>query len=226
MLRQILRKLTPLLVKIYYKMALPAPPNLRGDRHIEHSFIAANIPRGPGRGLDYGCSTTYLALIAARHGFKMIAVDLAPVQWFYKHDNATFVQEDFLKLKLETSRLDLIINCSAVEHVGLTRYGDVEDEDGDLKVMSRMHEVLKPGAKMLLTVPVGQDAIHAPLHRIYGKQRLPQLLKGYKIEKKEFWIKDNENVWIKVPEKKAIEWQTKSTIYALGCFVLANTKRK
>jgi len=224
MLRQILRKMTPLLMKAYYKIALPAPPNLRGDRDIEHSFIAANIPKGPGRGLDFGCSTTYLALIAARHGYKMIAIDLASVRWFYKHDNTTFVQEDFLKLKLETSRLDLIINCSAIEHVGLTRYGDDEDEDGDLKVMSKMHDVLKPGAKMLLTIPVGQDTIHAPLHRIYGEQRLPELLKGYKIEKKEFWIKDSENLWVTVPEKEALQYQTKAGLYGLGCFVLKISK--
>jgi hypothetical protein len=41
---------------------------------------------------------------------------------------------------------------------------------------------------MLLTIPAGEDAVFAPLTRIYGSQRLPQLLKGYTVEKDIFWV--------------------------------------
>jgi hypothetical protein len=42
---------------------------------------------------------------------------------------------------------------------------------------------------MVMTVPVGQDLVCPPLHRIYGIERLPRLLAGYAIEEQQFWWK-------------------------------------
>jgi SAM-dependent methyltransferase len=74
-----------------------------------------------------------------------------------------FIQGDLLKLDLPTNHFDLIINCSTVEHVGLVgRYSVTENRpDGDLEAMARLRDLMKPSAIMLLTVPVGQDAIFA-----------------------------------------------------------------
>jgi hypothetical protein len=55
--------------------------------------------------------------------------------------------------------------------------------------MAKMRQLLKHGGKMLLTIPVGQDALYPSSHRVYGRERLPRLLDGYIVEKKEYWIK-------------------------------------
>ena len=73
---------------------------------------------------------------------------------------------------------------------------------------------------MLLTIPVGQDAVFAPLHRVYGKKRLPRLLDGYLVEKEEFWIKDKKNRWISCDRKVALNYNVSWNVYALGLFVL------
>lgn len=221
--QSILYKLEPILISLYRKFLQSPPPNLEGDRHIEYSWIAAHIPDGPGYALDFGCGTSsYLGLAAARKGFEVLAIDLGKVDWPYSHPNLKFIQEDFLKLNFQQNSFDLIINCSSIEHVGLAgRYGvKQEDLGGDLKAMEKMKEILKSTGTMLLTIPVGHDAIFKPFHRVYGKDRLPKLLNGWKIEKEEYWSKDKDNKWILVERKTALSQKPLSHYYNLACFVL------
>jgi len=229
MLSRAFQRVEPTLVRIYHRLSQPPAPNLRGDRHVEYSWILANLPQGPGKALEFGCANSWLALTAARRGFDTIGIDLTPVKWFYAHPGLRFVQTDIFDLDLASSSLDLIINCSTVEHVGLARYGDVANPDGDFDAMERLRHLLKPGGIMLLTIPVGQDATIVPLHRIYGQSRLPRLLDGYIVELKEYWTKDDQNRWRMSNEREALSEQLRPNIYALGCFVLkasaANQKR-
>jgi SAM-dependent methyltransferase len=221
MLGQTILKIEPTLIHFYRRLTEPPPPNLRGDRNIEYSWIAANIPPGPGEALEFGCGSSWLSLVAARRGFHTLAIDLIPVMWPYVHPLARFVRTDVLDLNLQPSSLDLVINCSAIEHVGLARYGDRGNADGDLAAMRHMHGFLKPSGIMLLSIPVGQDATVAPLHRIYGTKRLPLLLNGFHVQAKEYWTKDDQNRWIVVAEDEALNQELRPNTYALGCFVLS-----
>lgn len=223
MFQNILRKLEPRLIRLYHRVSEPSPPNLRGDRDIEWSFIAANIGLGPGKALDLGPGpSSYLGLIAAQAGYKVTSLDLSPVSWFYCHLNLQFRQGDILKIDFSEQSFNLIINCSFVEHVGLSgRYGVKEKRlDGDIEAMAKLKELLKSEGRMLLTIPVGQDAIFSPLHRIYGKERLPKLLENFIVEKEEYWIKNNLNQWILTDRLAALEKITNKTFYGLGCFIL------
>ncbi|MDI6704407.1 MAG: hypothetical protein QME40_07045 [bacterium] len=45
---------------------------LAGDRDVEWSWIASQMPSGLGEALDFGCGPiSYLGLIAAHRGFKL-----------------------------------------------------------------------------------------------------------------------------------------------------------
>lgn len=209
--------------------------NLLGDRDIEWSWIASQIPSGPGEALDFGPGGSHLALIAAQRGFNVTAVDLEPLHWPYVHRRLRFIRGDILKLPLPTEHFGLVINCSTVEHVGLAgRYGVTENRpDGDLEAMARLRKLMKPGGLMLLTIPVGQDAVFAPLCRVYGKEWLPRLLDGYIVEKEVFWIKDKENRWVMCNKKAALNfkasagsWGALKNVYALGCFVLKKPEQE
>jgi len=206
-------------------------PNLAGDRDVEWSWVAAQMPDGPGEALDFGTGSSFLGLIAAQRKFKVTAVDLGPVKWYYTHPGLQFMQGDILKLSLPVKHFSLVINCSTVEHVGLAgRYGVSQDNpDGDIGAMARIRELMEPGGIMLLTIPAGQDAIFAPVSRVYGAQRLPRLLEGYTVEKEAFWVKDNQNRWVTADKDTALNitalagsWNPLKNIYALGCFVLRN----
>ena len=59
-----------------------------------------------------------------------------------------------------------------VEHLGLGRYGDPLDPDGDLKAMRELARVLAPGGSLLFVVPVGQPRLMFNAHRIYSYEQV------------------------------------------------------
>jgi glycosyltransferase involved in cell wall biosynthesis len=206
-----------------------ASVNLEGDRDIEWSWVAAHLPSGPGEALDFGSGGSHLGLIAAQRGFHVISVDLEPVKRPYIHPHLSSISGDLLKIQLPPGRFDLVLNCSTVEHVGIAgRYGVTESAPcGDLHAMAHLRELMKPGGAMLLTIPLGQDALFAPLCRVYGKQRLPLLLEGYTVQNESCWIKDSKNQWVLSTRDAALSfkasagsWDPLENVYALGCFVL------
>lgn len=203
--------------------------NLTGDRDIEYSFIASRLPQGPGEALDFGSAFANLSLHAIQRGWNVTGVDLLSYPIYWRHPNFRFVMGDFLKLEFSPASFDLILNCSAVEHVGLPGRYDVEtpESDGDIAAMKKMLTLLKPGGLMLLTLPAGRDTVIAPLHRVYGAIRLPKLLQGFEVVEQLFWAKNSENCWLPADRGAALAFvptsnraDPASCSYALACFIL------
>ena len=185
--------------------------------------------RGPGRrwtlaaAQDISVSTRYSAAT------RFSPSDLESPVFSWHHPNVEIMQGDLLKMELQAGRFDLILNCSTVEHVGLSgRYGVVAQEtNGDLKAMGKLRTLLKPSGKMLMTIPCGRDAVIVPWHRVYGEDRLPKLLSGYEVEEQNYWLKHGDNRWYSCSAEAALSYAPTihPTIatrcsYALGCFVL------
>lgn len=204
--------------------------NISGERAVEWSFISAHMPSGPGEALDFGPEYSHLGLIAARRGFRVTALDLEPHPPLWEHGDVACVQGDILRIELPCRHFSLVINCSSIEHVGLAgRYGTVEERpDGDLEAMAKIRDAMTPGGVMLLTTPVGRDAVFRPLHRVYGPERLPRLLRGFSVEHTEFWVKSTSNRWNLCEGETALRSEAHSlgddgpgsNAYALGCFVI------
>lgn len=203
---------------LYATYRLPAPPNLLGDRDVEYAWLASHIPHGQGSALDFGCGGGALGLIAAQSGFDTLAIDLTPVRWHYKHSKLRFLQADLLQTSIPAGSLDLVISCSVFEHVGLSRYGDQQDPNGDLKALTRINDLLKPGGLLVCTIPVGIDDVCGVYHRIYGHQRLPRLFEGYHIEVDAYFVKDDNNLWIEASREMALGFRGSPTVYAIGAF--------
>ncbi len=215
--------------KIEFGSSAPITIDIAGERNVEWSFLSAEIPEGPGQALEFGCEQGYMSLVTAQRGLHVIANDLEPQQFYWEHPAVEFVQGDFLKLDLPQDHFDLIINCSSIEHVGVAgRYGiTVDDDDGDIDVMRRIEQVLKPGGKLLMTGPCGKDDVLAPWCRVYGPKRLSRLFGNLRIEREVFWEKNALNQWIECDRQTALSFQPRNHIsnphacaYNLGCFVL------
>jgi SAM-dependent methyltransferase len=209
---------------------LPPAINLLGDRDIEWSYIASRLPVGETQVLDFGCGNGNMSIHAIQKGHRVLALDLEDNFFPWSHPNLERMQGDLLEVELPESAFDFVLNCSTVEHVGLTgRYGvAVEESDGDIVVMRRLRKLLKPTGKMLMTIPCGRDAVIVPWHRIYGKERLAALLEGYHVDEESYWVKDADNRWHPSEREAALSYiPTGHPIvatycsYALGCFVLS-----
>jgi hypothetical protein len=74
-----------------------------------------------------------------------------------------------------------------------------------------------------MTIPVGRDLVCAPLHRIYGEERLPRLLEGYSVQEAQYWRRDPAaSTWLEVERDDALHTEGSEWYYALGLFVLGH----
>ena len=63
-----------------------------------------------------------------------------------------------------------------LEHVGLGRYGDTLDYDGDVKAARELTRIVAPGGRLLLVVPVGGYArIEFNAHRVYRASQILEM---------------------------------------------------
>jgi SAM-dependent methyltransferase len=216
--------------------ASPSEPSplidLSGDREVEWSYIASRLPTGSGSVLDFGAGYGNMSVHAVQRGYQVLALDLEDNPFHWSHPNLKRVKGDLLKLDLPEKSFDYVLNCSTVEHVGLAgRYGvSVEENNGDLEAMRRLRDLLKPTGKMLMTVPCGRDAVVVPWHRVYGRKRFPDLLKGYEIAEQCYWAKQSDNCWHPADRESALSYVPTShetvpryCTYALACLVLSVT---
>ncbi|MDZ4065205.1 MAG: DUF268 domain-containing protein [Coriobacteriia bacterium] len=196
--------------------------DLTGDRGIEWTWVRERIGNGPGRALDFGPAGSDLGFLAAEAGFRVLALDMAWTAPAQEHADLEFMNGDLLEMQLPAEAYDLVINCSTVEHVGLAgRYGVTEPSaDGDLEAMRKLQGAMKPGGRMILTIPVGRDEVYEPLHRVYGVRRLPDLLDGFDVEEEGFWVKNALNEWVRTDKITALNFPTQKMLYGLGCMVL------
>lgn len=192
--------------------------DLTNDRFIEWSWAIKFMPR-QSIVLDIGCNYSILPVVATCFDNYAVGVDM-------NNDSAValgnfkLITDDITKLNL-TEKFNYIILCSTLEHIGIPgRYGSQAYQDGDLITMHKIGNFLLPDGKICLTIPVGQDDYIKPYHRIYGKLRLPLILKEYKILEKEFWEKNDNNQWVKTTEEKALETKGSKDYYALGLYLL------
>lgn len=195
---------------------------LIGDRDIEWTWTIAHVRSRAGRILDFGSGNGLMALGALFAGNSVVAVDLEPERYPFDPWRIEYVRGDFNELELEPASFDQILNCSSIEHVGLAgRFGAPDDLDGDLRAMEKMARILKPDGNMILTAPVGIDGVYAPLHRVYGEERLPRLLEHWRIVEELYWAKPAAGErYEPVPREQALAETGSASYYALGLFVV------
>lgn len=122
---------------------------------------------------------------------------------------------DLLHLPFDDDSVHSLSCMHVIEHIGLGRYGDELDYDGDLKAVAEMRRVLAPGGSLIVVVPVGRPRICFNAHRIYGHQQVLDLFSGLKLW--EFSLipdSPEEGGLICNAPKEQVERQS----YACGCF--------
>lgn len=175
---------------------------LAGDRGIEWDWSFEHLPAGSGQVLDVGPMANFvLSQDALKKGYSVVAIGLEHLQ---VPEGISYIRHNFLTVDIDT-KFDYILNISTIEHVGLTRYGAPRNLDGDLQAMAKLRTLMKPGARHLLTCPIGRDAVVGDYHRVYGHERLPRLLEGYRVLKQAYWVKaDDDSQWLSCSKERAL----------------------
>ena len=191
------------------------------DRHyIYHTAWAARIlsKTKPKKHIDISSSLYFSSIVSAF--IPVDFYDYRPPE--LKLSNLSIGKVDLLSLPFKNGSVSSLSCMHTVEHIGLGRYGDQLDPEGDIKAIKELIRVLSPSGSLLFVVPIGgKPKIIFNAHRIYIYQ---QILKYFsQLQLKEFKLIPEESAdggLVNTPSKDLLDKQT----YACGCFWF--TKKK
>lgn len=132
--------------------------------------------------------------------------------------NLTTGEADLTNLKdFQDNSIESLSCLHVIEHIGLGRYGDTIDPEGDMKAINELKRICATGGSILFVTPVGRERIQFNAHRIYSYDTILRLF-GEGFTLKEFsLVNDNHEFLEKVDLDKAGEIVVKQ-YYGCGCF--------
>jgi SAM-dependent methyltransferase len=142
------------------------------DRHyVYHPAWAARILAStrPDYHVDISSTLNFCSIVSA----------FIPVRFYdYRPADLTLTglatgAKDLTQLDFPDGSIGSLSCMHTVEHIGLGRYGDPLDPDGDLKAIRELTRVLAPGGNLLFVVPTGhRNALIYNAHRIYTRDAI------------------------------------------------------
>ncbi|RYZ23527.1 MAG: DUF268 domain-containing protein [Chitinophagaceae bacterium] len=181
------------------------------DQHYTHhpAWAARKVAEiNPKKHVDISSILSFSTIISA----------FIPTE-FYDYRPAEFHQPGFstgfadLKaLSFADNSIDSLSCMHTVEHIGLGRYGDELDPQGDLKSIAELKRVLAPGGSLLFVTPVGKPKIEFNGQRIYSYEQIISYFEPLQL--REFSL---------IPDKGGILFHADPALvaeqdYACGCF--------
>ena len=127
------------------------------DRHyVYHTAWAARklAEIKPEHHVDISSYIYFSALVSAFIPIKFYDYRLAKIEL----SNHASEHADITSLSFEDNSIKSLSCLHVVEHIGLGRYGDPVDYDGDLKAINELKRVLAVSGYLLFAVPLGKDA--------------------------------------------------------------------
>lgn len=134
---------------------------------------------------------------------------------FLNLSNLKSASADLCNLHFESNSIHSLSCMHTVEHIGLGRYGDPIDLNGDSKAINELQRVLSEGGNLLFVTPLGKPKIQYNTHRIYSYEKIISMF--HQLELIEFsLIPDNalkEGIIINAPVE-----MVKEQNFSCGCF--------
>lgn len=183
------------------------------DKHyVYHTAWAARklAATRPAGHVDFSSLTMFSTLVSAFVPMRFYDYRPVPIEL----EGLSGGHADLRSLPFADGSL-LSVSCMhVVEHVGLGRYGDPLDPDGDLKAMAELARVVAPGGNLFFVVPVGKAKIHFNAHRIYAYDQVLAAFPGFELV--EFALVPDrwEEGLIEPASKAEADFQD----YGCGCF--------
>jgi SAM-dependent methyltransferase len=181
-------------------------------RYLLHTGWAARILANtkPILHTDVG-SCSYFVTIASAF-VPLISYDLRPMN--IPLPGMTTRVGNLTSLPFRDGDVHSLSCMHALEHVGLGRYYDRIDPNGDLRSARELARVLAKGGNLLIVLPVGQPKIAFNAHRIYSYQNVVDMFYGLTLKEFSFIPTNPPFRFI----KNANPAITENEIEGAGCF--------
>lgn len=189
-------------------------PFTRFDTHyIYHTAWAARKVKeiGTESHVDISSSLYFSSIVSAFVPVKFY--DFRPAK--LNLSNLSAAAADLSKLHFEDESIQSLSCMHTVEHVGLGRYGDPIDPDGDIQASKELARVIAQGGSLLFVVPIGKAKVQFNAHRIYSYKMVLDMFPNLTL--KEFsLIPDNALTAGMI--YNATKEQSDAQDYGCGCF--------
>ncbi len=190
-------------------------PQTAFDRHyIYHPAWACRVLKRTRPALHYDFSSTlnFVAMASAWAPITFCDYRPAPLQL----DGLSTRRENLTELSFADHTLESVSCMHVLEHVGLGRYGDALDYDGDLKAVAELTRVVRAGGDLLIVLPLGRTArIQFNAHRIYTWGSVLEMFAGHFDLVESALIPEQPNLGLVYsPDESLLNMQN----LACGCF--------
>jgi SAM-dependent methyltransferase len=181
------------------------------DHHyLYHPAWAARIIKmiNPAKHIDISSTLAFSSIFSA-----VIPID------FYDFRTAKLTLSglkcgvaELTDLHFESGSISSISCMHTIEHVGLGRYGDPLDANGDLKAIQELKRVTAPGGNLLIVVQVGRPSLQFNAHRIYSYEMILEYFQNFELLDFSLILDDGD--FIEKADPALVSLQS----YGCGCF--------
>lgn len=140
------------------------------EQIVEGALILRHIRTDERRVLDFGGYESLLPLTLTALGHEVTVLDQRAYP--FQGPRLRSVTADlFGEMPFSAESFDLVISVSTIEHLGLGGYDDVQKPDGDRLGVERLWELVRPGGRLMASVPAGRPTIQRG-YRTYDEAAL------------------------------------------------------
>lgn len=164
------------------------------DAHYLYQAVwasAALRALNPPEHVDVGSDLRWIALEQVWR--RVVFVDIRPPE--LELPQLTCLTGSLLSLPFPNGSVASLSCLHVIEHVGLGRYGDPLDPEGDRQAATELIRVLAPGGQLLLATPVGQPQICFNSHRVYAPEMILALFAPLRLV--EFSLVDDQGRFLR-----------------------------
>lgn len=181
------------------------------SHYLFHTAWAARVLANtrPNFHVDISSCLRFVSMVSAFIPIEFY--DYRPVQ--FNLSGLKLKRADLMNLPFSDNSISSISCMHVVEHIGLERYGDPLDPQGDLKAISELKRVTAINGDLLFVVPLGSQAIiQYNAHRIYTYDQIIDYFSEFNLINFAF-IDDSGDY-----TSNAIKETTYNQTYGCGCF--------
>ncbi len=131
----------------------------------------------PARHMDVGSDVMLIGVLSAFVPVEF--VDIRPIETNLA--GLTPRTGNLTAMDLPSDSVRSLSCLHVIEHVGLARYGDPLDAEGDVRATSELARVLAPGGDLYVSVPIGRERVCFNAHRVFAHETVAARFGGLEL---------------------------------------------